>query len=102
MNEQRNPIVGHFWQIVATLTVALAIYFGAYSLLLERKVYRPIGVDAATGQNLFVIEPHYRANAGWVDAALRPAQWIDSHLRGEYWTSVEHSSGRKWKNPVAP
>lgn len=75
------------------------VYLSAYSLLLERKVYWPIGVDAATRQNLFGIQPQYRLSARWVEQFLQPAHWLDRRLRREYWETIEHGSGRRWKNP---
>jgi hypothetical protein len=84
-----------------TLLASLpCFYLGSYYLLLERKLYNPIGVDATTGQNLYEIVPLYRVPG--IDEVMRPALRIDRRLRPEYWTTIEHSSGRKWKNPPGP
>lgn len=76
-----------------------AIYFGLYFLLLERKVYVATGTDPVTGQNLFDIEPRYRIDSAVMTTMLVSAHRWDRRLRSEYWATVEHSSGRTWKNP---
>jgi hypothetical protein len=83
----------------AVVTAILWLYAGVYLWMLERKVYFPTGVDRTTGQNLFAIELQYRIAEGWFKAGMRPAHWIDRYCRGDFWTTIEHSDGRKWKNP---
>ena len=84
------------WFIAAAVPLT---YAAIYINLLERKVYRQFGVDPATGQNLLEAEPRYRINEAWVAAGLRPAYAVDRYIRDDYWTTIEHSSERKWKNP---
>ena len=102
MSDKPESTASHLARFVAVLVFVLALYLGAYAVLLESKVYRQTGVDSKTGQNLFNVEPRYRVNESWVESALRPAQWIDRHVRNEYWVTIEHSNGRKWKNPAPP
>jgi hypothetical protein len=83
----------------AGVTLLPVIYLGSFHLLLERKLAMPTGVDAKTGQNLFDCVPQYRIRERWVETAMRPALWIDRQIRADYWTTIEHSNGRKWKNP---
>jgi hypothetical protein len=74
-------------------------YFGCYAMMLQGKVYRQIGVDRATGQNVFDIEPAFHMRpAGDIPGVLVPAYWLDRTIRRD-WATIEHSDGRKWKNP---
>ncbi|MGQ0633485.1 MAG: hypothetical protein ACT4QC_02650 [Planctomycetaceae bacterium] len=99
---KRQPALSSFeiWlRAAAAPALALMVYFGAYLLMLERKVYSPIGTDQATGQNLFDVEPWYRIRTPQLENVLAPAHRLDRAIRREYWTTIEHSSGRRWKNP---
>ena len=87
------------FRLGAAIVLPLWLYLGSYCLLLERKIYYQTGVDPATGQNLFEIEPRYRLSEPWVEPAMRPAHWIDRHVRYDYWTTIKGTDGRKWKNP---
>ncbi|MFN0054263.1 MAG: hypothetical protein ACKV0T_18970 [Planctomycetales bacterium] len=84
------------------MALAIGLYLGAYFLLLERKVYRPAGIDLKSGQNQFEILPGYRTAASWVGIALFPAHRIDRQLRSEFWMTIENSRGTNWKNSVSP
>ena len=79
--------------------VIMAAYFGIYLALLESKVYWQIGIDPATGQNIFFAAPRYRVDGDSSDAFFFIAHRFDRWLRVDYWETIEHSSGRKWKNP---
>jgi hypothetical protein len=100
----RGPILllmtSRKFRLFALIASLPYFYLGTYYLLLERKLYYPTGVDAATSQNLYEIVPRYRVLG--VDEVMRPAHRVDRHLRGEFWSTIETSSGRKWKNPPQP
>jgi len=86
--------------LVATASATgVALYCGAYLLLLNGKLYWPAGIDSSSGQNLYSIAPKYRIESGWVARSLAPAHWLDQRVRADHWATIEHSSGRKWKNP---
>lgn len=84
--------------VVLALLVFL-VYFGGYLAFLDRKVYRQVGVDAATSINLFEIEPKYLIEGGAVEFAFAPAHEVDRMIRRGYWETIEKSNGMKWKNP---
>lgn len=87
--------------IVVAISMGVVVYCGAYLLLLNGKQYWPSGVDSSTGQNLYSVTPQYRIASGWIARALAPAHWLDQRVRADHWATIEHSSGRKWKNPPA-
>jgi len=88
------------WAKWTAVAMALVLcYPGAYFALLKRKVYSPIGVDAATQQNLFEVEPGYRLQGETVEGFLAPAHGIDRRVQKDFWNTIEGASGRKWKNP---
>ena len=99
MSRNDKPSSGYLGSAIGTLAAVLAVYLGAYFALLEGKVYWPIGVDAATGINLFEAAPRYRVQGKSVEKVFSPANWIDRMLRDEFWETIEKQNGRKWKNP---
>lgn len=102
-NKPRGPITllmtSRQFRRWAVIVMIPWLYAGVYFLMLERKLYFPTGVDRTTGQNLFEIEPKYRIAEGWFEVTMRPAYWMDRAGRSDYWETIEHSDGRKWKDP---
>lgn len=82
--------------------ILLLCYYGLYLCLLERKLYELNGRDPVTGQNRMEIIPSYRLDGDPVALVLAPAHQFDRQIRGDYWTTIEHSDGQRWKNPPAP
>jgi hypothetical protein len=96
----RTPSIKLLCQLTAAVAIACHCYFLPYCLMLEGKVYRQVGVDPESGQNIFAVEPRLLWRPpGNVPAVFAPAHWLDRMLRSEYWTTIEHSDGRKWKKP---
>ena len=101
-NDQRLKAAKYTGYAMCAVLALLAIYFGSYLCLLERKVYWPDGVDPATGNNRFYIEPKYRFDSDRLPFAMLPAHRVDRRLRETFWTTIDHSDGRRWKNPTPP
>ena len=100
MDEREKSDRFLFWFAVGALLL-LVLYFGTYAVVAQKKVYRLVGVDPLTRQNIFVIDPAYRSGGGWLETFLEPAHWIDRVLlRYEFWTTIQNSDGIKWTNPV--
>jgi hypothetical protein len=93
MSDRRRP---NPW---LAISIALAIYIGVYLFVAEPKVYRQTGIDPTTGQNLFHVKPRYATDSSTLEIVFAPAHRLDRLIRRERWTTIEHSSGRKWKNP---
>jgi hypothetical protein len=79
--------------------VVLASYPGAY-LALVRKAYQPTGVDPVTQQNRYEVLPAYRVSGQSAEVFFAPAHQMDRSMRNDFWNTIEHSSGKKWKNPA--
>lgn len=99
MKDRPRSLPARMMLFAAMFAAGVALYCGTYLLMLNGKLYWSAGADPATGQNLFSISPKYRIDSDLIARALMPAHWVDEFVRSDYWTTVEHSSGRKWKNP---
>lgn len=98
---ERPRISDRFWRKAALgLLFAIIASGGIYPLLLAGKQYRLMRVDAATGRNVFEIEPSYRLEGRVVAAACRPFHEVDRMIRRDYWMTIEKPSGQAWRNPV--
>ncbi len=88
-------------KIAALITVAIpVVYFAAYFVALDGKVYRFTEVEPVSGINRHVIEPNFRFGNVASNRFFKPALWVDLHIRSEYWNTVENQlTGKKWHNP---